>query len=142
MLESVQRRATKCVPTLRELSYPERLKKLGLPTLTYRRNRGDMIEVFKIFNKYDPAVSPCMKVNENATRGHSLKLSKIRANKDIRKYSFCLRVTDTWNNLPSEVIESNNINQFKSRIDKAWDNTDFKFNYRSLPPGQRNTRVI
>jgi hypothetical protein len=33
---------------MKNLSYPERLKKLGLPTLAYRRIRGDMIEVYKI----------------------------------------------------------------------------------------------
>ena len=56
--------------------------------------------------------------------------------------SFCLRVTDTWNNLPARVIESNSLNVFKSRLDKAWDNAEFKYNYRSSPPGQRVTRVF
>jgi hypothetical protein len=42
------------------LSYPERLKKLKLPTMAYRRIRGDMIETNKIINeKYDPEVSSC-----------------------------------------------------------------------------------
>ena len=45
-IEGVQRRATKMIPE--HLSYPERLKKLKLPTMAYRRARGDMIEVFKI----------------------------------------------------------------------------------------------
>jgi len=31
------------------LSYKERLLKLKLPTLKYRRMRGDMIEVFKFY---------------------------------------------------------------------------------------------
>lgn len=43
-LESVQRRATKIIPALTNLSYGERLKKLRLPSLEYRRRRGDMIE--------------------------------------------------------------------------------------------------
>ena len=45
-IEMVQRRATKMLPGLKELSYKERLKKLVLPTLMYRRIRGDMIEVY------------------------------------------------------------------------------------------------
>ena len=47
-IEGVQRRATKMIPELKHLSYPERLKKLKLPTMAYRRARGGMIEVFKI----------------------------------------------------------------------------------------------
>jgi hypothetical protein len=49
-IENVQRRATKQVPTLKNMEYNERLKKLKMPTLKYRRMRGDMIEVFKIIN--------------------------------------------------------------------------------------------
>ena len=39
ILENVQRRATKMVPGLSDLSYPERLRKLNVPTLAYRRVR-------------------------------------------------------------------------------------------------------
>ena len=54
-IESVQRRATKMIPTIKDLSYSERFKKLKLPTLAYRRARGDMIEVYKIvIDIYDP----------------------------------------------------------------------------------------
>ena len=53
MLERKQRRATKMVPELRDLSYEERLKECGLTTLETRRLRGDQIEVFKILNGYE-----------------------------------------------------------------------------------------
>ena len=45
-IERVQKRATKLIPGLSNKSYIERLKVLGLnlPTLKYRRYRGDMIE--------------------------------------------------------------------------------------------------
>ncbi|KAI8489231.1 hypothetical protein Bbelb_329700 [Branchiostoma belcheri] len=46
-VEAVQRRATKLVSGLRELPYSERPKRLRLPSLGYRRRRGDMIQVFK-----------------------------------------------------------------------------------------------
>ncbi len=46
-LEKVQRTATRWVPSLGVLSYEERLKKLQLPTLTERRERGDMIMLYK-----------------------------------------------------------------------------------------------
>ena len=47
-LEKVQMRATKLIKRIRHLSYMERLKYLNLPTLHYRRLRGDMILVYKI----------------------------------------------------------------------------------------------
>jgi hypothetical protein len=37
-------------PSLKNLEYTDRLKKLKMPTLKYRRLRGDMIETFKIIN--------------------------------------------------------------------------------------------
>ena len=44
-LEGVQRRATKQVNKFQDMDYKERLEKLKLPTLIYRRLWGDMIEV-------------------------------------------------------------------------------------------------
>ena len=53
MLEKIQRRATKLIPGLRDISYGERLEECGLTTLETRRLRGDQIEVFKILNGYE-----------------------------------------------------------------------------------------
>ena len=44
-IEKVQRPATKLVPGFRKLSYANRLKRLCLLTLKYRRLHGDMTEV-------------------------------------------------------------------------------------------------
>ena len=58
-LEKVQMRATRLIYKLRNKSYEERLRILDLPTLKYRRLRGDMIETYKILSgKYDVSVSP------------------------------------------------------------------------------------
>ena len=82
-LEKVQRRSTKIVPSLADLPYAERLKQLNLPTLSYRRVRGDMIQVFKIMNgltdmsnKYDLYEMKDVSVN---LRGHGQKIQKQRA---------------------------------------------------------------
>jgi ribonucleases P/MRP protein subunit RPP40 len=48
LLEGVQRKATKLVPSTRNYRYEERLKFFNLTTLETRRIRGDLIEVFKI----------------------------------------------------------------------------------------------
>ena len=52
-IESVQRRLTKILPELTHISYEERLRKLNLMTLNYRRHRMDMIQTFKIINKIE-----------------------------------------------------------------------------------------
>jgi len=44
LLEGVQRRATKMVPGLHNLKYEARLRRMDLPSLLYRRLRGDVIE--------------------------------------------------------------------------------------------------
>ena len=53
-LEKVQMRATKLIHEVKGLSYRQRLERLKLPTLKYRRVRGDMIEIYKMLTgKYD-----------------------------------------------------------------------------------------
>ncbi|KAK3868645.1 hypothetical protein Pcinc_025986 [Petrolisthes cinctipes] len=107
-VEGVQRRATKLLPNLKNLPYPERLRKLGIPTLAYRRSRGDMIETFKIVNGvYDDSVCGGLFVrSDRATRGHGKKLYKQRARLNIRKDAFCNRVVNRWNSFPDSVVNS------------------------------------
>ena len=50
LLESVQRRATRLIPCLKEKTYEERLKELDMFSVYRRFLRGDLIHVFKLFN--------------------------------------------------------------------------------------------
>ena len=52
LIEDVQRYYTKRIIGMYDLSYEERLQALKLPSLCYRRVRGDMIEVFKITHNF------------------------------------------------------------------------------------------
>ena len=45
-LENIQHRATRLIPAIKGKNYSERLKRLRLPTLKYRRERADMVEVY------------------------------------------------------------------------------------------------
>ena len=48
LLERVQRCATKLVKSVRNESYPVRLKRLNLPSLVFRRKRTEMIQLYRI----------------------------------------------------------------------------------------------
>ena len=76
LLENTQRRATRFIPNINKLSYHERLEKLDLPTLSYRRFRGSMIETFKILHGYydDNCVSSLFTFKDTITRGHKLSV--------------------------------------------------------------------
>ena len=104
-LTKVQMRATKLVMTVKHVYYKERLVKLKLPTLKYRRIRGDMIEVYKIrTDKYDNSVN--IHLERQKDRGHSLKLVHLRCHYDLRKYSFTVRIVNLWNSLPENVVSA------------------------------------
>ena len=65
--------------------------RLGLWTFEERRNRCDLIEVFKMFFVYteiDIRVLFTLDGNDKGLRGHSRKICKLRFNTDIRKYFF------------------------------------------------------
>ena len=83
-------------------------------TLHKRKIRGDMIEVFKILNKFDK-INPevFFKMNSTSvTRGNGMKLKVQRYNTIACKSYFNVRVVDHWNRLPKA------IDIFKSRLDK------------------------
>ena len=62
----VQRKVTKMIPNLRNLSYKERLKRLGMFSLRRRRLRGDMIEVFKMIHGIDKVnIGKCFCIDED-----------------------------------------------------------------------------
>ena len=119
-LERIQRRATKMISELRDLSYESRLLQCGLTTLETRRLRGDQIEVFKIVNSYeDFDRNMFFKLKEGSrTRGHKAALFKEQCRLDMRKYSSSERVINEWNKLPNDCVNASRVNMFKNRIDR------------------------
>ena len=136
---------------MRDLSYPDRLKKLKMPTLRYRRMRGDMIETFKILSGiYDSRVTGGLfeRVTSSYTRGHDLKIAKKRSSLDVRKNFFTNRVVDLWNSLPNNIISAKNVKTFENRLDRYWENHPMYFNHETdycalkvHQPGKKSTEV-
>ena len=122
LVERVQRRATKLVPELRDLPYPARLQALKLPSLYYRRRRGDMIVVYQLLHggfDIDPREF-FQTARPRGTRGHPLRLDKPHATTRIRRNAFSVRVVNDWNSLPAAVVMADTVNQFKNRLDAHW----------------------
>ena len=140
-LENIQRRATRLIPAMKGKTYPERLKRLGLPTLEYRRERADMVEVYKIMNDIDLANKDKLfqMATFQATRGHPLKLFKRRSRLNVRANSFSMRVIDNWNSLPTNVVLAPSVNSFKNRLNKHWHGHPLKFEASCYIPGVQPT---
>jgi len=86
-----------------------------------QKDQRRMIEVYKLLtNKYDDNTVHLDINLDTRTRGHTKKLVVRRCRYDVRKYSFCIRITNVWNSLPDEIISVSSVNTFKNRLDKLW----------------------
>ena len=122
-IEGVQRRFTKCVIGVKNMTYQERLKFLNLPSLEFRRLRGDLIETFKLCNGfYDPVTTSSLLELSSLvkTRTNGLKLTKFNTKHDQFKNFFTNRIVNVWNGLPSRVVLAESVNSFKNAIDKLF----------------------
>jgi hypothetical protein len=113
-LEKVQRRFTKRIVGMYNLTYLQRLICLGLESLELRRLRADLLLVYKILFGFTALRSDdFFRINLNRNcmnlRGHAYQLIHDVARKSVRNTFFANRVVSVWNNLP---FNSNNFASF------------------------------
>ena len=65
--------------------------------------------------------------SDSYTRGHPIKLKKIKGNTVRHISTFSYRTVNDWNSLPSSVVLSNSVNCFKSRLNDTWKEHPMKF---------------
>ena len=126
-IEKIQRRATRLVPSISHLSYEERLRKLDLPTLQFRRLRTDLLLLYKISHNLNTLntntfctlcphntsmLAPSLGIN---TRGHNYKY-QIQHHRGIRNNFFTTRTIKIWNALHFNTVNSPSINTFKHNL--------------------------
>ena len=135
LVEKVQMRATKLIDGFGKLTYQERLEKLKLPTMAYRRLRGDLIEIHKHFHRYDQDVLPSsFKRRTRPSRQHEYQIHELNPGDGERgpQSNFLYyRVVRIWNELPRNTVTSDNINTFKNNLDKHLENHPIKYNHRA-----------
>ena len=110
-------------------SYEEKLKEIGLTTLKQRRERGDMIQTYKIVNGVDDvepstwftfladererSTRSTYQVGEDGSLSSKLTLKPGRWNLNVRKHFFSNRVVEQWNSLPEFLKCAGSVVEFK-----------------------------
>ena len=96
------------IPRLRNKSYEERLKELNLFSLSKRRLRGDLIEVFKIFHGFGN-----ININDyvatdltNTTHNNGFKIVGKRFRSNEAEHFLFNRIQNIWNSLPAQIVNS------------------------------------
>ena len=130
LIEQVQRKYTKHVTGLKDLTYEDRLAKLNLPSLEYRRFRGDHIQVFKISRRvYNNDTNNLIQFTDDTRlRGNDFKITKTRTDKKQLSEFFSFRIVNSWNNLPNNIVNADSLNAFKNLFDEYHCNMMFRTN--------------
>jgi len=123
LVEKIQKRFTKMIPGMKGCDYPSRLRRLGLWSLEERRNRADLILLYKMINGLAaPAFDEFFEVSgEKRTRGHSKKLVKNWCRLEVRKQFFSERVVSIWNSLSEDTVSAGSVNVFKTRLQREFE---------------------
>lgn len=117
-IEKAQRRATKIPHCLKDVEYPDRCQRMGIEQLTERRERGDLIEMFKLSKGLETVSWVSEQKIGTARVGRRAQMRREIVKNNQRHNFFPNRVAGAWNALPDEVVEATSVNEFKIKLDK------------------------
>ena len=119
-IEKIQHRFTRLLPRMNE----GRLIKLNLTTLEQRRERGDIIQTYKIMHGLsDVNINELftMVEDDSITGRHSKKVHRQYTRLDSRKlYFYSQRVITPWNNLSQKTVIAESVNALKNNLKDSY----------------------
>ena len=131
MLEAVQRRLTSKIYSVQHLDYWERLSQLGLMSLQRRRDRYQLLYLWKIINAKVPN-DIGIEWRMCNRKGIVVKIPRMPSSvakiNSMYDNSFKVYAAKTWNCLPKSVNTANTLVTFKSKLD------DFLLTVQDCPP--------
>jgi len=121
LLERVQRRFTKRLLGLKDISYHDKLVILdNADTLVIRLLKMDFIKLFKKKNTHNfVALDFCSFFGltcYTSTRGHNYKRVKPIRHNNARQFSFACRRIYAWNDIPVNVVNAMSLTRFKNLL--------------------------
>ena len=107
---------------IRNHSNHQRIHELDLISLVQRRLREQQIEVFKYLNEFTtPSARGLFNYDINdRIRNNGAKLIVKHLNTSVAQHFYPMKITSTWNALPSEVVSIRRVNSFKNSLDKPF----------------------
>ena len=119
-LENIQKRALSLVFSLSDSDYNVLLSKANLTTLELTRQKCLLSEVYKSFNKLNPAylLNLFHKVESSHYTRHSVNDLSLPMTNTVSFGTHSVKYFGAflWNNLPSDIQTAENLNIFKKRL--------------------------
>jgi hypothetical protein len=118
LVEKVQRRLTKSIRGLHDMTYGERLSSLGVLSLQGQRKYTDMVIVFKaLHGLFNCSANDLGLVQmKSSRRSGAVRLKQKKIISRMSSAMFSVRVPSEWNKLPINIRNCLTLPQFKDKL--------------------------
>ena len=118
LLENVQRRYTKRIRGLSNMSYSERLSELNALSVANRLIYSDMTFTYKILHNLTSysCSDVGLQLSKSNTRGNSLHFVHRKIVSNVHASLFSCRIPPIWNKLPLQIVTSRSLSSFKKHL--------------------------
>ena len=121
LVEKIQKRFSKCISGLHDLSYVERLRALNALSLRNARIQADLIFAYKATHGLINYSASDLGLNivSSHTRSDGMRLVQQRAVSRTHAGLFSVRVPSQWNKLPTSITACRTLFAFKRSLFKS-----------------------